>query len=167
MEIRVLTPDDASAYRELRLAALRDHPTAFCTDFSEEAGLPIEEFQKRLTAGPATITYGALDGEQLVGIGTLNHPQRVRQRFRATIGGLYVVPSHRQRGIAMRLLQALVNHARTLLEVEEVLLCFTVGNDSAKRVYAAFGFQPDFVDPRYFKYEGRLYDLEWMRLGTG
>ena len=167
MLIRTLTPADAAAYRELRLAALRDHPEAFSTDYREDAALPLAEFEKRLTPGEPNFTFGAWDGDQLVGIATLVRSPRLRHQFRATIAAMYVVPSHRCQGVARKLLAECAQQARRLPEVEEVCLCITVGNESARRTYIAFGFQPEFVEPRYFKYEGRYYDLEWMRLPLG
>lgn len=164
MNTRVLTTCDVAAYRELRLAALREHPTAFATDLAEEQALPLEECQKRLEEGAPGMTFGAFDGERLVGIGTLLRNTRVRQRFRATIVGMYVTPAWRRRGVARELLNACVERARTLPEIEEVCLCITVGNDAARRVYVEFGFQPEFFEPRSFKHEGSYYDLEWMRL---
>lgn len=166
MQIRALTAEDASSYRELRLASLRDHPTAYCTDFSEEAALPLAEIDKRLASTDTATTYGAFDDDQLVGIATLLLAARLRQRFRATIVGMYVTPSHRRCGIARQLLSALVAQACMMPDIEEVCLCITVGNDSARRAYVSFGFRPEFIEPRDFKYQGQYYDLEWMRLAV-
>ncbi|HEX5106014.1 MAG TPA: N-acetyltransferase [Pirellulaceae bacterium] len=163
MTIRTLTADDAEIYRHQRLAALAEHPLAYVTDYSEEAALPLEEFQKRLAA-ETSVTFGAFDAERLAGISTLLTTTRLRQRFRATIVGMHVLPEYRRRGIATQLLSACVARARELPEVEEVCLCITVGNDAARAAYVAFGFEPELIEPRYFKYEGRYYDLEWLRL---
>jgi GNAT superfamily N-acetyltransferase len=164
MQIRPLTPEDVEGYRALRLEALENHPTAYVSDLTEEAALDIEALRQRLTASEAGITFGAWDAERLVGIGTLVRPERLRLRFRAMVVGMYVVPDRRGQGIARKLLAACVDRVRGLSGVEEVCLCITVGNDSARRVYEAFGFESDYIEPRYFKYEGRYYDLEWMRL---
>lgn len=162
MDIRPLTAHDAVEYRELRLAALREHPEAYVTDIAEESALSLEDFQRRLADTSTAQTFGAYDDGKLVGIATLLCTTRIRQRFRATIAGMYVLPKHRRRGVAKKLLEACIEQARSRPEVEEVALCITVGNDAARKTYLAFGFQPEFVDPRYFKYEGRYYDLEWM-----
>jgi len=167
MRIRLLTRDDAAAYRELRLASLRDHPEAFTTDASEEESLPLEEFQKRAAGDDSTFVFGALDGERLVGIATLVRPTKIRQRFRAMIAGMYVSPPHRRQGVARALIEAAIERARTLPELEEVCLCVTCGNDSARRLYVACGFEPECIDPRYYKYDGKYYDLEWLRLPLG
>ena len=57
-----------------------------------------------------------------------------------------------------------IRRARSLPGVEEVCLGVTVGNEAARRCYVTCGFVPDYVEPRYFKYEGRYYDIEWMTL---
>ena len=164
MHIRPLTPVDAAGYQALRLESLRNHPTAYCTDYAEEAALGLDAFQTRLAASESSITFGAWDGDSLVGIASLNRPTRLRQKFRATIAGMYVIPTQRRQGVAHRLLAACIDHARRQEGLEEVCLCITAGNEPARRAYEAFGFSADFVDPRYFKYDGRYYDLEWMRL---
>ena len=50
MPIRRLTPDDAAAYRELRLRALREHPEAFTSDWQTERSRPPEESRQRLAS---------------------------------------------------------------------------------------------------------------------
>jgi len=162
MQIRPLTPDDA-AYRTLRLEALQKCPTAYVTDFQEDAPLRLEEFQARLEPSESSLTFGAFDGDQLVGLATLLRPARLRLNFRTTIVGMYVAESHRRSGLASRLVAACLDRARGLPGVEEVCLCVTVGNDAARRTYLACGFQPEYIEPRYFKYEGRFFDLEWLR----
>ena len=166
--IRALTPEDAAEYRELRLSALREHPTAYCTDIREESAITLEEIQTRLKPTDSAMTFGAFHEQQhkpqLVGIGTLIRPARLRLDFRAIVVGMYVRPAHRRTGIARQLLTACIDRARSLAGVEEVCLSITLGNDDSKSTYLACGFQPDYVEPRYFKFEGRYYDLEWLRL---
>jgi ribosomal protein S18 acetylase RimI-like enzyme len=164
MLLRPLNSADAECYRELRLAALREHPLAYVTDLREESVLPIEEIRQRLD-GSTAVTFGAFDDQQVLsGIGTLLWTNRLRQRFRATIVGMYVPHAFRRQGIATALLRACVGRARSLAEVEEVCLCITVGNDDARAAYIKFGFQPDYVEPRYFKHAGEYYDIEWLKL---
>jgi GNAT superfamily N-acetyltransferase len=166
VEIRRLAASDAVVYRELRLAALREHPLAFVTDYREEAALEFEEFEKRL-GSDISDTLGAFEAGRLIGIATLLRTARLRQRFRATIVGMFVPAEFRRRGIAAQLLAACVSRARALPEIEEVCLCITVGNDAAREAYVKFGFRPEFVAPREFKHEGRYYDIEWLRLPLG
>jgi ribosomal protein S18 acetylase RimI-like enzyme len=122
----------------------------------------MEEIRKRL-AGETSVTLGAFADGRLVGIGTLLWTSRLRQRFRATVVGMYVLPQRRRQGIATELLRECVARARKLPEVEEVCLCITVGNDNARDAYIKFGFEPDYIEPRYFKHAGKYYDIEWLR----
>jgi RimJ/RimL family protein N-acetyltransferase len=167
LHVRPLTADDAPAYRTLRLEALAQHPTAYVTTYEEDAALTTEQLRERLTPSETARTFGAFEGERLVGIGTLIRSNRVRLRFRATIVGMYVAPSHRRGGLASRLVAACVDRARELAGVEEVCLCVTEGNEAARRCYLACGFEPAYVEPRYFKHETRYYDIEWLRLPLG
>jgi RimJ/RimL family protein N-acetyltransferase len=164
MQIRPLTPEDATAYHALRLASLKEEPTAYVTAYEEDAALTAEQLNERLTPDATGVTFGAFDGEQLVAIATLVRPERQRLNFRTMIVGMAVAPSHRRQGLASRLVAKCIQHARSLAGVEEVCLSVTEGNEGARRCYVAAGFVPDYVEPRYFKYEGRYYDIEWLRL---
>ena len=164
MQIRPLTLEDSAAYHAIRLAALREHPTAYVTAYEEDAALSVEQLRERLTPSETAMTFGALENEQLVAIATLVRPERIRLRFRAMIVGMYVAASHRRAGLASRLVATCVDRARSLSGAEEVCLCVTTGNEAARRCYLACGFVPDYTEPRYFKYEGRYYDIEWLRL---
>lgn len=164
MQIRPLTAADIAAYRTIRLQGLAEQPTAYVTAYEEDAALTEEQLRERLTPSPAAQTFGAFAGEQIVGIGTLVRPERLRLNFRAMIVGMYVAPEQRGTGLARRLVATCVEHARTLPGVEEVCLSVTIGNEAARRCYLACGFSPDYIEPRYFKLDGQYYDIEWMTL---
>jgi len=48
--------------------------------------------------------------------------------------------------------------------VEDVILAVTVGNDRARTLYASLGFVSYSIDPRYIKWDGQYFDIEWMIL---
>jgi GNAT superfamily N-acetyltransferase len=128
MSIRILGPDDAEQYRALRLACLRDHASAFVTDVSEEASLPPTAFADRLAGSETTTIFGAFDAGELVGIATLVRSARMRLSFRATVAGMYVIPSHRRRGVAAHLLGAIAVAAREYPQLEEICISVTANN---------------------------------------
>ena len=50
VQIRLLTPLDASAYRALRLRGLREHPEAFTSSYEEDAQQPPDAAATRVAA---------------------------------------------------------------------------------------------------------------------
>ncbi|WP_431800317.1 GNAT family N-acetyltransferase [Halobacillus andaensis] len=99
MNYRVLTGQDAKAYRELRLEALLTNPDAFLTTYEQEKQRPnpIEFTAKRLES-PHTKTAGAFYNDQLAGVATLIQETHPKYLHKGSIAGVYVTPSHRQKG---------------------------------------------------------------------
>ena len=62
--IRLLSPDEAAAYRDIRLEALRLHSEAFSSTFDGEAAHDLAWFAERLRRADV---FAAFDGAQLVG----------------------------------------------------------------------------------------------------
>ena len=97
MELRKLGLADAPEFRAIRLAALRDHPVDFGSEFAIEAALPLAHFVVQLADNHVTGAF--LDG-QLVGIIALEFRSRAKERHRAFLWGVYVRPQARGRGVA-------------------------------------------------------------------
>ena len=166
-QIRVLAPDDAAAYQPVRLHALQEHPEAFGSSFEDEVSLPPDVVATRLAETPDGFTLGAWQNDTLVGIVGLHRPTRVKLRHRAGVGGMYIVPRARGLGMGKAMMQALINRAPTLKHLEEIILAVTVGNDAARSIYLATGFEPSHIEKRYIKVGERYYDIEWMTLRLG
>jgi GNAT superfamily N-acetyltransferase len=165
MEIRLLRPEDGEALRAIRLRSLCDHPEAFATAFEEEKQRTVEQFADQVRNGPPNnFTLGAFEGDQLLGIGSLNRFPRLKTRHRAMINGMYVVPEARGRRIGKAILDALIIHARTLTGLTDLTLAVTVGNAPARTLYTNAGFQPYGVEPHYIQAGNRYHDIEWMML---
>jgi hypothetical protein len=67
MELRVLESADAAAFSTLRLAALRECPTAFSSSYEEECDIPLARRAERMAPGRDSAIFGAFDGQDLVG----------------------------------------------------------------------------------------------------
>jgi GNAT superfamily N-acetyltransferase len=163
LQVRVLTAEDAPAYQAVRLRGLQEHPEAFASSYEEEARMSPEQFVQRLT-NPEAVAFGAFGDESLLGVVTLLRSTRVKTRHRAAIVAMYVVPEARGRGIGKRLIQAAIEEARRHDEIIDVVLSYTVGNESARALYLSMGFQPYAVEPRFIHIDGQFYDGEWMIL---
>ena len=146
MLIRRLTPEDAPAYRELRLRALREHPDAFTSDWEEASARPPEESWQRLASVWVSF-WGAFDeGGSLAGMVGLECASRAKQRHKGTVVAMYVSREASGRGLGRDLLQALLVHAATI-GLTDLVLTVTEGNSTAIRLYreagfAAFGTEP-------------------------
>lgn len=67
MPIRRLTPDDAPAYRALRLRALREHPDAFTSDREDANARPLENSRQRLASASVPFWGAHRDRRQRIG----------------------------------------------------------------------------------------------------
>lgn len=163
-EVRVLNVDDAVAFREVRLRALKEHPEAFGSSYEEEQGLEVEEMAGWLTTTSDSIMFGAYEGEALVGTLGLRRFGRMKSSHRASLGVMYVAPEARGKGMGKALVEAAMTKAKAMEGLEDVVLAVTVGNDSARRLYLKAGFQPYGIDPRYLHVGEQYFDIEWMIL---
>jgi len=163
VEIRQLVKSDAEAFRELRLRALREHPEAFIDDYEAEAIKTVKQAAEQLGAATAENFYlGAFMGGRLVGIAHIYRQEGSKLRHRAVIGGMYVTPEMRGQGTGKALLEKCIQHARSLSDLEDLVLWVILGNERAKALYEAEGFEVFCVEPRAFKIEGRYYDAVGM-----
>ena len=164
MKVRVLTAEDASVWQALRLAALRDHPEAFGSAYEDELTLSLETVAERLRPQPDRRVFGAWVGDELAGVLSFHRSPGRKTRHRGGLGAMYVAPAHRGQHIGRRLLDAAIQHARTLPDLEELVLAVTVGNPVARHLYLAAGFEPSHIEPRYIKVGDQYYDIEWLSL---
>jgi GNAT superfamily N-acetyltransferase len=126
---------DWRAYRELRLAALADSPSAFGSTLEREQTLGQREWQARILRG-ATFAARATSG--LVGTAagipgeTVGHAELV---------GMWVHPEWRGRGIGDLLVRAVIDWAAAG-RYATIDLWVSVGNDRAEVLYTRHGFVP-------------------------
>lgn len=153
MLIRRLTPEDAPAYRELRLRALREHPDAFTSDWEEASARPPEESWQRLASVWVSF-WGAFDeGGSLAGMVGLECASRAKQRHKGTVVAMYVSREASGRGLGRGLLQALLVHAATI-GLTDLVLTVTEGNSTAIRLYREAGFAAFGTEPRAIVVQG-------------
>jgi ribosomal protein S18 acetylase RimI-like enzyme len=160
VHIRPTRESDAAAYRELRLAALRDHPEAFGADYESLVARSIEQWQERLREGAGGdhgITYVAVAQGQLLGMTALQRGDLPKLRHWAHIFGVYVRPEWRGLGIADALLEACAAYAGTL-GLRLLKLGVVTTNASAIRLYQRCGFRVYGVEPEAIQHQGVYYD---------
>jgi len=140
MTIRRLTPHDATAWQALRLAALRDSPSAFGMSHEEECDTPIATIAQRLAPDEDRDMFGAFAGDVLVGMVRVGRETVRKQRHKGYIRGMYVAPEHRGKGLARQLMLEAIACAESMPGLRQLDLSVTAGNASAHGLYLSLGF---------------------------
>lgn len=135
--VRVLTPADAVAVRDLRLEGLRLSPENFGSSWEEEAPHPISWWEDRL--GGAARWFGAEVEGELGGLTVVSLNPRMKLRHNADIGAVYVRECFRRRGVGYTLLQSAMEYMRTT-EAKNATLTVSAHNETARKLYERFGF---------------------------
>lgn len=161
--VRELTESDAAAYVELRKRALLDVPLAFSASPEDDFVGSVVTVQEQLKRAPDWTLFGAFDPE-LVGIAGVFRDQRAKAAHKAHVWGVYVSPSHRGGGMGARLLDAAVQHARTLPGVTWAQLSVSDSTPDARRVYERAGFRIWGTEPEALCHDGRCPDEHFMAL---
>ncbi|MBM3117089.1 GNAT family N-acetyltransferase [Jeongeupia naejangsanensis] len=162
--IRRLTPADAPHYQALRLAALRDTPSAFGSSYEAEKDRPIPEIETRLAPAPDHGLFGAFDGDALVGTAGLGRESMTKLRHKAILWGMYVAPGYRQRGLAGALVREAVALAKSVDDLRQINLSVNAGNTAALRLYEGAGFRRYGLEPDALLVDSELHDEILMRL---
>jgi ribosomal protein S18 acetylase RimI-like enzyme len=164
MAVRRLTPAEAAALRDLRLRALKEHPDAFTSSYEDDVRQPVSAMEKRLAEESGNAFWGAFVEGNLVGmVGSTCEP-RAKNRHKGHVVAMYVAPEFRRRGLGRALLQAVIDHARDVAGLEQLVLTVTRRNPAAGDLYRATGFTSFGIEPRALKAGGEYFDKEHMIL---
>jgi len=159
--IRVLDPEDADAFRTLRLEGLKESPTAFGASFDDEARYTRDEFLRRIQPTAESWVLGAFSiAEALVGCIGWYRERGAKVSHKSTIWGMYVTPNHRRKGLARSLANETIARARGISGVTQIQLCVALHNKAAALLYQEAGFERVGVRPQSLFVEGRYIDEE-------
>ena len=156
--IRRLVPSDAAAYQQLRLMALAESPTAFGSSVEAESGLPLSLIASQMETHSGRQRFGAFDGERLVGLVGVGRESALKTRHKGYIGGVYVRPDQRGKGLGRQLMQAALAGAATMEGVRQLSLNVTANNTSAIALYASLGFTAYGREPNALLVDQVMYD---------
>jgi len=159
--IREATPADVTQYRELRLFALQDAPTAFSADYQTHLGRPMSFWEGRLNFDEFGIIFFAEHAGNLTGMTGIRQRESPKTKHSADIFSVYVQPEWRGLHIAEALIDSCMQWAKAR-DVNILKLGVMATNISAVRCYERCGFKIYGTEPRDVFYEGKYYDLHLM-----
>lgn len=160
--IKRVTPETALVFKDVRLRALKESPTAFSSTYAKESQLPDEEWVRRAerwARGEGIAMFLGFDGDTPCGIaGSMldeGNPER------AHVISMWVDPVYRRGGVGKALIDAVVQWNRSR-GVRETVLMVTSVNTGAIAFYERIGFRKTGItgpypnDPEIVEYEMAL-----------
>jgi ribosomal protein S18 acetylase RimI-like enzyme len=161
--IRESTLADLMQYRELRLDALQDSPTAFSADYQANFNQPMSFWEGRVKPDEHGKLFFAECKSHLIGMTGIRQGESPKTKHGAYIWGVYVRPEWRGLRIAEVFIETCINWAKAR-QVNIVKLGVTTTNTSGVRCYERCGFTIYGTEPRGILYEGKYYDEYLMSL---
>jgi ribosomal protein S18 acetylase RimI-like enzyme len=154
VRIRQLGPTDAESLFWLRRQALLDSPFSFSASPEDDVWSSANAVRESMLRPAAPVVFGAIDAE-LIGMLGLYRAGKLKEKHRAHIWGVYVAPQCRGQGVAGRLLDAAIAHARTFEDIASLHLSVSETTPAAQRLYARCGFKVWGIEPDALRHEGR------------
>jgi ribosomal protein S18 acetylase RimI-like enzyme len=134
--VDVLTVNEWSRLRDIRLIALRDDRSAFLSSYEREAAYDEQEWLEEFSRGEWNVM---LAGDTEIGLlGNTRLPTTPSDE--CFLEYLWIAPDFRRSGWGSRLLRAVLDRLEDS-GVRTVWLHILKGNQEAKRLYQRFGFQ--------------------------
>lgn len=159
MSLRQLTQDEWQLWKIIRLEMLKNSPEAFGSSYDEAAGQKDDVFKSSLYK--STI-FGAFIGSKLVGCAGFFILEHTKMRHRGILFSMYVQPENRGLGIANRLVETVIDHAKSRV-MQLHITCVTT-NPTALQLYEKHGFVIYGTEPRSLKIGDKYYDEHMMVL---
>lgn len=165
--IRPIEPTEGPELRAIRLRALADSPEAFGSTLEETARRPMSYWEMRArgdTGSQSSTLFIAEAGSGWVGL-VGGFVDKEGEDHSAELISMWVDPAHRGQGIGARLVEQVIEWARSHGAVS-VSLWVTDGNDSAEELYARCGFRRTGEAQPHPSQDGlqeqrMVYELSW------
>ena len=139
ISVELIAPQNAKLFKEVRLRALQDSPTAFSSTYAKESKLTDAEWLDRVALWNSATSTAYLALDQGNGCGIAGGMLDKEDEAGAHLLSMWVAPTHRRLGIGRMLVDAVITWARAW-NVRTMQLLVTSNNDSAINFYQRLGF---------------------------
>jgi ribosomal protein S18 acetylase RimI-like enzyme len=169
MEIQFLTHDHAGEWLRLRIEALERDPEAFSASLEEYRALSLEEVKRRLWSNSGAFVVGTFEDRRLIGMAGFYREQGTKSSHKGRVWGVYLTPHARGVGVSKKMMRTLLDRARAIKGMDQVLLSVAVTQIPAIRLYRSLGFELYGTEPRALRIADRYIDEHYMllRLNSG
>jgi ribosomal protein S18 acetylase RimI-like enzyme len=137
--VELITPQNAIVFRDIRLRALQDMPSAFGSTYARESQLTDADWVKRAAQWTSDRSCGCLAMDKGIPCGIAAGLIDQGDATQAELMSMWVAPSHRRMGVGRSLVVAICAWARAQ-KVRTLRLMVTGNNDTAIRFYHRLGF---------------------------
>lgn len=159
--IAPIHPGNVATFKDVRLRALLDTPSAFGSTYERERELSDAEWMGRAIRWNGERGVGFLAIDEGIGCGMVGSILDEDDAAVATLVSMWTAPTHRRRGIARRLVDAVTAWARSR-DVAVMRLMVTSNNAAAISFYLQLGFACTGRSEPYPN-DASLVELEMLR----
>lgn len=168
-EITFRTPkiDEAAAYRELRLEALKEFPANFSSSYEENKAKDMaywEGFLRLAQNKNKEIMIMAYVNGEMVGMGTIFWDDKAKICHIGNMVAIYVKKTFQGKGIGYELASRLISEAKTIRHLKKIKLEVNKENVPAFELYKKLGFDVIGTAKQEIFSEGKYYDNILMEL---
>ena len=165
MEIRLFTEQDAQTLWDLRMLALETDPWSFVESPEELRAISVDGYATRLRANDAAnFIVGAFEQQTPLGMAGFYQEKSIKRRHKGWIWGVFVAPEARGRDVGKLLMLRTIEKAKSLPELDMILLTVSVGQPAPRKLYKSLGFCSIGIEPRGLKIGNQHIDEEHMVL---
>lgn len=137
--VRAFEPSEWPAFREMRLAALKDVPGAYSGTYEDSLKRADAAWQA-LVRGPTHQIFGLFEGTRLIGITGVFASDEDHSGGTAALMMSYILPEYRKRGLSRLLYDARLAWARTRPQFKLVTVSVRESNAASRKANQRFGF---------------------------
>jgi ribosomal protein S18 acetylase RimI-like enzyme len=159
IEIKILSKNELKDFRTIRLSALEKAPEMFGATYSVEVEKPLNFFEACLSN---STVFGVYHKDEIIGLATLTQEIGAKFSHKAYLSSVFIEPEFQQKGIAGRLLTAIVEYSKK--HVEQILLTVADDNKPAIQLYKKIGFEAYGIEKKALKDSEQYIDEILMKL---